>query len=40
MAGLLILAAAPFVGPMPSPQEEGRRGSSPLDPRKDVRARV
>jgi hypothetical protein len=37
--GLAVLLAAPFVGPMPSPQEEGHTGGSPLDPRKDVRAR-
>jgi hypothetical protein len=37
--GLLILVAAPFVGPMPSPEEEGTRRSATLDPRNDVRSR-
>jgi hypothetical protein len=36
---VLILAAAPFLGPMPTPEEEGKPRSSPLDPRNDVQAR-
>jgi hypothetical protein len=36
---VLILIATPFLGPMPTPEEEGVSRSSPLDPRTDVRAR-
>lgn len=36
---VLILIATPFLGPMPSPEEEGVRRSGTLDPRNDVRAR-
>jgi hypothetical protein len=36
---VLILAATPFLGPMPSPEEEGERRGAVLDPRDDVRGR-
>jgi hypothetical protein len=36
---VLILIATPFIGPMPSPEEEGKTRHSPLDPRDDVQAR-
>jgi hypothetical protein len=36
--GLAVLLAAPFIGPMPSPEEEGARRSNPLDPRRDEHA--
>jgi hypothetical protein len=36
--GLAVLMAAPFMGPMPSPEEEGARGRNPLDPRTDPHA--
>jgi hypothetical protein len=37
--GILILAAMPFLGPMPTPEEEGSTRETRLDPRNDVRAR-
>lgn len=32
---ILILGAAPFMGPMPTPEDEGQPRGSPLDPRPD-----
>lgn len=39
LPGLAVLLSAAFIGPMPSPEEEGVDRGAALDPRKDVRAR-